>query len=212
MRKETLPKGYKRTEVGVIPEDWNAIELPKVFWYQEGPGLRKWQFRSEGLKVVNITNLQENGYLDLSRTDRHITWQECERIYKHFLIDSGDFLMASSGNSYCKTSIVRSSDLPLLMNTSVIRFKPLERTDSKFMQVFLKSKYFKEQIDLMITGGAQPNFGPAHLEKIWFHSQEKSPNNKPSPPRFLMPTPSSNRWSNSSPRSDRSSREPCRSC
>jgi type I restriction enzyme S subunit len=34
--------------------------------------------------------------------------------------------------------------------------------------VFLsfKSNQFKNQIDLLITGGAQPNFGPAHLRQI----------------------------------------------
>ena len=35
-----------------------------------------------------------------------------------------------------------------------------------FLHIFLKSTYFKEQIDLLITGGAQPNFGPFHLNKI----------------------------------------------
>ena len=158
--------GYKQTEVGMIPEDWDVYQLPDIIWFQEGPGLRKWQFRSDGLKVINVTNLQENGYLDLSKTQRHISWEEFERTYKHFLIDDGDVVMASSGNSYCKTSIVRQSDLPLLMNTSVIRFKTKERIGRPFMLIYLKSKYFKDQIDLMITGGAQPNFGPAHLTKI----------------------------------------------
>ncbi len=75
--------------------------------------------------------------------------------------------MASSGNSYCKTAVVRQTDLPLLMNTSVIRFKAKERINRSYMLIYLKSAYFKDQIDLMITGGAQPNFGPAHLNKVF---------------------------------------------
>ena len=161
-----MKPGYKQTEVGVIPADWDACPLPEIVWFQEGPGLRKWQFRSGGLKVINVTNLQENGYLDLSKTERHISWEEFERTYKHFLIDDGDIVMASSGNSYCKTAVVRQGDLPLLMNTSVIRFKAKEHVDGSFILIYLKSKYFKDQIDLMITGGAQPNFGPAHLVKV----------------------------------------------
>jgi type I restriction enzyme S subunit len=157
--------GYKQTEVGIIPEDWELTLLSDATWFQEGPGLRNWQFRSNGLKVINVTNLQENGYLDLSTTSRHISWVEFEQTYKHFLIDEGDVVMASSGNSYCKTASVRSIDLPLLMNTSVIRFKAKEKIDRLFMLVYLKSKYFKLQIDLMITGGAQPNFGPFHLKR-----------------------------------------------
>lgn len=158
---------FQSTPLGKLPTDWKVLELPKIIWFQEGPGLRNWQFKKNGLKVINVTNLQHDGNLDLSLTDRHVDWLEFEKIYKHFLIDEGDFVMASSGNSYCKTSIVRKQDLPLLMNTSVIRFKPLEGLDSKYMEIYLASNFFKDQIDQMITGGAQPNFGPAHLRKAF---------------------------------------------
>lgn len=157
---------YKQTEVGPLPEDWEVKFLPEVSWFQEGPGLRKWQFTTRGIKVINITNL-EDGYLNLDRTERHISKDELERTYKHFLIDAGDIVVASSGNSYCKVAVVRDQDLPLVMNTSVIRFKPLEPLlDYKYLLVFLRSPWFKKQIDLLITGGAQPNFGPFHLKKI----------------------------------------------
>lgn len=146
-------------------EDWIEYDFNKVVWFQEGPGLRNWQFTKEGIKVINVTNL-ENGYLNLAKTSRHISWNEFEKMYKHFEIDEGDIVVASSGNSYGKVSVVRKQDLPLVMNTSVIRFKPSDTIGYKYLLVFLKSFLFKDQIDLLITGGAQPNFGPAHLNKI----------------------------------------------
>lgn len=157
---------YTKTEIGCIPADWKLYDLPDVVWYQEGPGLRKWQFKTKGLKVINVTNLQENGWLDLDKTERHISWDEYHKTYSHFTCDEGDLVIASSGNSYCKASKVRACDLPLLMNTSVIRFKPKGDFSKGYMEAYLKSPYFKEQIDLLITGGAQPNFGPAHLDQI----------------------------------------------
>ncbi len=146
-------------------ENWEEFDFNKKVWFQEGPGLRDWQFTKSGIKVINVTNL-ENGYLNLSRTSRHISLKEFEKMYKHFLIDDKDIVVASSGNSYGKVSVVRKNDLPLLMNTSVIRFKVLNGLDYLFLLTFLKSKFFKDQIDLLITGGAQPNFGPVHLNKI----------------------------------------------
>ena len=145
--------------------EWEEKELPNICWFQEGPGLRQWQFTNRGIKVINVTNL-ERGYLNLSRTDRFISLEEFNKMYQHFEIDEGDIVVASSGNSYCKTAVVRKQDLPLLMNTSVIRFKPIEGIIYPYLLIFLKSKLFKDQIDLLITGGAQPNFGPAHLKKI----------------------------------------------
>ena len=117
------------------------------------------------MKVINVTNL-EGGVLNLERTDRHISISEFMRIYQHFAIDAADIVMASSGNSYGKTAVVREQDLPLVMNTSVIRFKPTKAFDYSFLWALLNSPLFKNQVDLMITGGAQPNFGPYHLKRV----------------------------------------------
>lgn len=156
-------KGGKRLDG--FSGEWVEQHLNDLCWYQEGPGLRKWQFTDKGIKVINITNLVD-GYLNLEKTTRHISWDEFNKMYQHFEIDEGDILVASSGNSYCKTSVVRKHDLPLVMNTSVIRFKPNNKMDYNLLLIFLKSNLFKDQIDLLITGGAQPNFGPAHLKRI----------------------------------------------
>lgn len=146
-------------------EGWEVKPFKDLCWFQEGPGLRNWQFTTRGIKVINVTNL-ENGYLNLDRTDRHISLEEFHKMYEHFEIDENDIVVASSGNSYGKVAVVRKQDLPLLMNTSVIRFKPLKELDYDFLLTYLKSNQFKNQIDLLITGGAQPNFGPVHLNKI----------------------------------------------
>ena len=163
--KKRLIKQGAMQELLKPKEGWVQEILPKVCWYQEGPGLRNWQFTKKGMKVINVTNLV-NGYLNLDKIDRHISMQEFEKMYKHFEIDDKDIVMASSGNSYSKVAVVRKHDLRLLMNTSVIRFKPMNGLDYNYLLIFLKSNLFKDQIDLLITGGAQPNFGPAHLKKI----------------------------------------------
>ncbi|QBN20264.1 restriction endonuclease subunit S [Flavobacterium nackdongense] len=146
-------------------EKWEVKSFKDLCWFQEGPGLRNWQFTKRGIKVINVTNL-ENGLLNLDRTDRHISLDEFHKMYEHFEIDENDIVVASSGNSYGKVAVVRKQDLPLLMNTSVIRFKPLSNLDYNFLLIYLKSSQFKNQIDLLITGGAQPNFGPVHLNQI----------------------------------------------
>lgn len=163
--KKRLIKQGAMQELLTPKEDWEEYDFKNVVWFQEGPGLRNWQFTKQGMKVINVTNL-ENGYLNLAKTTRHISIEEFEKMYKHFEIDENDIVVASSGNSYGKVSVVRKQDLPLVMNTSVIRFKPSAKIGYKYLLIFLKSYLFKDQIDLLITGGAQPNFGPAHLNKI----------------------------------------------
>ena len=35
-RQESVPAGYKQTEVGVIPEDWNTTQLKDVLKIRHG--------------------------------------------------------------------------------------------------------------------------------------------------------------------------------
>lgn len=152
----------------MIPK--TLVPLPDVVFFQEGPGLRKWQWTDHGMKVINVTNIlgDSAGSVDVSNTDKYISLLEFEQKYKHFAVENGDFVVASSGNTYGKVGKVTESCLPLMMNTSVIRFHSLdpERLDNDYLYAFLRSPDFRNQVERFVIGGAQPNFGPSHLKKM----------------------------------------------
>ena len=141
------------------------IDFDKVVEFLEGPGVRKWQFTQEGIKLINIGNIV-NSDIDLSKTDKYLSKEEVDKKYKHFLLSEGDFIMASSGVTWGKIAEIKKEHLPLCLNTSVIKLKPIDNMLSKrFLWHFIKSNIFRRQIDRLITGSAQPNFGPSHLKK-----------------------------------------------
>jgi type I restriction enzyme, S subunit len=153
-------------EKNVLPKDWIEVDFPDVVFFQEGPGLRSFQFTDQGMKVINVTNIV-NGKLDLSNTKKYISMDEFKKKYSHFAVEENDIVMASSGATFGKMAIVSKINLPLMMNTSVIRIHPLNpnNLDRKFLKYFLQSELFKKQIRKFVTGSAQPNFGPTHLNK-----------------------------------------------
>lgn len=143
-------------------------KLPEVAFFQEGPGLRTHQWTAEGMKVINVTNILSDGSVDVNNTDKFISQSEFETRYSHFAVEENDVVVASSGNSYGKVGRARSEHLPLMMNTSVIRFhsgQP-ELLDDDFLYAFLRSPSFQAQVNAFVTGGAQPNFGPSHLKQM----------------------------------------------
>lgn len=146
-------------------------ELPELVFFQEGPGVRNHQYTTEGVKLLNVANLQK-GKLDLERSERYISQDEAYGKYKHFLVDEGDLIIASSGIKVEyfeeKMGFANKEHLPLCMNTSTIRFKSLDEgiLDIRYFMYFLKSIWFKKQIGRLITGSAQLNFGPSHLKQI----------------------------------------------
>lgn len=147
------------------------IPFPDVVWFQEGPGVRNTQYTETGVKLLNVTNLIDEK-VDISNTNRYISEEEAYGKYKHFLVDKGDLIIASSGIKVeyfdKKMGFVDESQLPLCMNTSTIRFKALDKTvlDIRYFMYFLKSDCFKAQLGREITGSAQLNFGPSHLKKM----------------------------------------------
>ena len=161
-----------------MKQGWEIKKLPDVVWFQEGPGVRKHQYTTSGVKLLNVANLV-NGKVDLSTSDRYVSEEEAYGKYKHFLADEGDLILASSGIQVeyieKKMGFVHKEHLPLCMNTSTIRFKPVDKEclNIRYFMYFLKSYNFKAQLYRLITGIAQLNFGPLHLKQM----------NIPIPPR-----------------------------
>lgn len=157
-------KGFKEIK-------WDIVDLPDLVFFQEGPGVRKNQYTEEGVKLLNVSNLQK-GKIDLTTSDRYISEEEAYGRYEHFLVDEGDLIIASSGIKVDyfdeKMGFITKEHLPLCMNTSTIRFKSLDEDvlNIRYFMYFLKTNYFKKQLQRLITGSAQLNFGPSHLKQI----------------------------------------------
>lgn len=150
---------------------WEMVAIPDVLFFQEGPGVRNTQYTSSGVKLLNVANLQD-GKVDLSTSERYISKEEAYGKYKHFLVDADDFIIASSGIKVDyfekKMGFVSSSQLPLCMNTSTVRFKSLDKSKLfiRYFMYYLKTLQFKEQLSRLITGSAQLNFGPSHIKQM----------------------------------------------
>ena len=152
----------------------HRLQFSDAYWFQEGPGLRNWQFTSSGIKILNVGNIMPDGSIDLSRTDRHLSKAEFDSKYSHFGVESGDLVIASSGISFDEDGLLRTKiafvgdeHLPLCMNTSTIRFKAKEDlSDLRYLRHWLQSDDFRRQVSRLVTGSAQLNFGPGHLKQM----------------------------------------------
>ena len=148
-----------------FPNNWTKFNLIDICFFQEGPGLRNFQYKKKGTKFINIRCIKD-GYLDTS-ISQYLSSEEVEETYKHFLLDEGDYVLSSSG-TIGRIAVVRKYDLPLLLNTSVIRFRTADKSklNNKYLFYFLQSKQFFEKIFEQSQGSAQVNFGPTHLKLL----------------------------------------------
>lgn len=142
-----------------------------LVYFQEWPWILSKQFTTKWVKILNVRNIV-NWNLDISNTTTYISEDEAYWKYKHFLIDWDEIIIASSWIKVeyfdKKVCFANKENLPLMLNTSIIRLRSLDETVllKWYLYYFLKSQIFKNQIQRLITWSAQLNFWPSHLKQI----------------------------------------------
>lgn len=154
---------FYETELGEIPIGWEVTPLNQVFDFLEGPGIRNWQYTEKGVKFLNI-RLIKNNDLDLESANM-VSEDEAYGRYKHFLLEENDIIVSTSG-TLGKYAVIRKEHLPIMLNTSIIRFRPIEKDYFGFMYQYLKSNSFYKELITKSSGSVQLNFGPTHLKEI----------------------------------------------
>ena len=163
---DLFPDRMVESELGKIPEGWAVVPLSEIMNFKEGPGIRHWQYTNsaEGTRFINIRCIQD-GDLLLSTSNR-ITTEEADGKYAHFHLKEGDIVVSSSG-TLGRSAVVRKAHLPLLLNTSVIRFRPIGGVTSfSYLHGYLNSSIFLDELKSLASGSVQKNVGPTHLKKM----------------------------------------------
>ena len=148
-----------------VPRGWEIKALPEIIDFLEGPGIRNWQYTDEedGIKFINIRCIQ-NGDLTLTTANK-ITKEEAFGKYKHFQLEEDDIVVSTSG-TLGRFAFVRKEHLPLSLNTSVIRFRPIKNKSTLgFIAGFVENQ-LQHELEIRASGSAQRNFGPTHLKQI----------------------------------------------
>ena len=149
------------SELGMIPEGWNIQSISSIFNFQEGPGIRNWQYVNNGTKFINIRCIN-NDIINIQNANM-ISDEEAQGKYAHFMLKENDIVISCSG-TLGRKALVLKEYLPLCLNTSVIRFTPRINRQLGFLYGYLGSSLFlNKQIELA-SGSVQANFGPIHLK------------------------------------------------
>lgn len=148
-----------------VDSEHEIVDLKDVAYFQEGPGILSSQYADQGYPIVNVGNVRD-GYVDVTKT-KYVTSEMAEGKWSHFQINEGDILFTTSG-TIGRSAIVKKENLPLLLNTSVVRFRPLDKEvlDAGYLFWILRSNRLVDRLLSMKTGSAQFNVGPSHIKQL----------------------------------------------
>jgi len=162
---DLFPDELVDSEIGEIPKGWSITPLPDAIDFLEGPGIRNWQYTNDesGIRFINIRCIKD-GDLNLDSANR-IAEEEALGKYAHFALKEDDIVVSTSG-TLGRYGFVRSTHLPLNLNTSVIRFRPIkDKSTLHFLSGFVQTQ-LQWELETRASGSVQRNFGPMHLKQI----------------------------------------------
>ena len=159
--KQIIPAGYKLSEAGIIPEDWEALPLGGICKVQGGFAFKSERFKKTGVPILRISNIQ-SGYLDVNEV---VYYSVGEKIPKQFEVNDGDALIAMSGATTGKVGIYNENGVAYL-NQRVGKFVLHGNADIRYIQHVVGSDLYKIALNNMLAQGAQPNISSSQLERI----------------------------------------------
>ena len=150
-------EGYKITEFGEIPEEWNISKLSEItelITKGATPMTYGFDFEDEGINFIKVENIMESGKIDKNSLLK--ISEECNNKLSRSKIQKGDILMSIAG-TLGRTAIISEEVIPANTNQAlaIIRLKKINNVD--YINKTLSSSYIKKHINMIGTVGAQPN-------------------------------------------------------
>ncbi len=168
---KSIPKGYKKTEIGIIPEDWEVksmlqiVEKDGLIRGPFGGSLKKDFFVKKGIKVYEQKNAI---YRDIKLGDHYIDNKKYLEL-KRFEVYPGDFIVSCSG-TIGKIFLIPDDAPNGIINQAllIIRIKP-SKVDKKYFFYYFDWERFQETIIDNTQGGAMKNLiGMEEFKKTKF--------------------------------------------
>ncbi|EGP18732.1 restriction endonuclease subunit S, partial [Halomonas sp. TD01] len=131
--KPAVPAGYKQTEVGMIPEDWELKQLCEITQIRSGIAKNSSAQVQDPIHVhyLRVANVQD-GYLDLSDMSQ-ITISRSD--LARFSVQSGDVLMNEGGDrdKLGRGAIWRGQYQPCIHQNHVFVVRPKKVVDPEYL-------------------------------------------------------------------------------
>ena len=144
--------------------DVPLVRLGEVASVRSGFAFKSRDWTKEGVPVVKIANVKA-GYLDMAVCS-FVSENVAERS-ADFRLKEHDILISMTGY-VGQVATVKASDLPALLNQRVGRFSIIDkmRLDERFLYFCVANPRFREKIEALGYGSAQPNVSPTAIHGI----------------------------------------------
>lgn len=155
--------GYKQTEVGVIPEEWEVRAGKSVTTLITKGASPRWQgftYTEDGLLFITSENVRD-GFIDLSEP-KYLPVAFNEKIKRSQVYD-GDILVNLVGASIGRSCIAKTGNVLANVNQAVAVFRVVRSIESRFVALYLQTDFAKSLLFGLQVDAARQNISLSNL-------------------------------------------------
>jgi len=163
--QRVLEPGYKQTEMGMIPEDWNVAKLGEKAYFRTGPfgsALHKSDYTVDGIPLINPMHILD-GKLAPSRA-MTIT-EEAARQLSEYRLRGGDIVIGRRGEMG-RCAVVQESQVGWLCGTGSLIIRCTEGVAPDYLQRVLSSADVVSAIEDASVGSTMINLNQGVLSGL----------------------------------------------
>ncbi|WP_425429223.1 restriction endonuclease subunit S [Ectothiorhodospira marina] len=164
-----VQEGYKQTEVGVIPEEWELVTVGDLATVRDGTHQTP-KYVPIGIPFYSVEHVTSRNF---SNT-KFIAEEEHKHLTRSFKIERGDVLMTRIGS--IGECVLVDWDVEASFYVSLALLK-ISGADAAYVVAYSESSAFKKEVDLQSLPSATPkkiNLGPiSHIRLALPKSQEE---------------------------------------
>jgi len=146
----TIPVGYKQTEVGVIPEDWDVFTLGDISRKITDGTHYTPSYVNSGVPFYSVETVTSD---DFSNT-KFISDEEHQQLIKRCNPEKGDILMTRIGTLGITKKIDWECDASIYVSLCLL--KPNGVVDYSYVSAYSKSQRFVKEVEKRSLLGATP--------------------------------------------------------
>jgi type I restriction enzyme S subunit len=159
-------EGYKKTELGWIPEDWEvkrlgeSCELLKDGTHSSHIDVEP----SQGLPLLSAKDIN-NGKIFFSQESRHISEVDFKQIHKSYFLSDGDILLTIVA-SIGRVAVVENYERNYTIQRSIAVIRLRKQFYNYFYFYFFQCLYFQKELIQRSNASAQAGVYLGELSKI----------------------------------------------
>jgi type I restriction enzyme S subunit len=155
-------KGYKKTAIGWIPEDWKCCKIAELTDEHKQGFYTKEEYSKDGVHLIRITDLH-NPVVDFTNMPKVSI---DEKTFQQFKVKAGDFLFARSG-AIGRYGILPVSHPKAVFASYLIRFRfNSNKTLNQFIGSFYESQFCLRQINSITQGSSNININANNIKSL----------------------------------------------